>query len=120
LEFLREKFTGVSDGIRIPDQQEEPQEGTGPAAANVSGTGRPIGHTLGGSLGSVGLSSNLGRGLGSSPSAVAVNRPPNDAALSEWRKRLRSRQYWMPDAVSSDCYSCQAKFTTIRRRHHCR
>ncbi len=27
---------------------------------------------------------------------------------------------WIPDAVSSDCYRCNAKFTTLRRKHHCR
>ena len=30
------------------------------------------------------------------------------------------RQYWMPDAVSNDCYDCGSPFTTFRRKHHCR
>ena len=30
------------------------------------------------------------------------------------------RQYWMPDAVSNDCYDCGSTFTTFRRKHHCR
>ena len=30
------------------------------------------------------------------------------------------RKYWMPDAVATTCYDCEAKFTTFRRRHHCR
>ena len=31
-----------------------------------------------------------------------------------------NQKYWMPDAVSTKCYDCEAKFTTFRRRHHCR
>nr|CAH7765824.1 unnamed protein product [Callosobruchus chinensis] len=30
------------------------------------------------------------------------------------------KQYWMPDSVSKECYECSEKFTTFRRRHHCR
>ncbi|XP_045464624.1 1-phosphatidylinositol 3-phosphate 5-kinase [Harmonia axyridis] len=30
------------------------------------------------------------------------------------------KQYWMPDSVSKQCYECLEKFTTFRRRHHCR
>ena len=30
------------------------------------------------------------------------------------------RQYWMPDAVSDECYECASRFTTFRRKHHCR
>lgn len=30
------------------------------------------------------------------------------------------KQYWMPDSVSKECYECCDKFTTFRRRHHCR
>ncbi|XP_034244231.1 1-phosphatidylinositol 3-phosphate 5-kinase isoform X2 [Thrips palmi] len=30
------------------------------------------------------------------------------------------KQYWMPDAVSRECYDCGERFTTFRRRHHCR
>lgn len=30
------------------------------------------------------------------------------------------KQYWMPDSVSKECYDCCEKFTTFRRRHHCR
>ena len=31
-----------------------------------------------------------------------------------------SQKNWMPDAVVTKCYDCEAKFTTFRRRHHCR
>ncbi|KAK6645654.1 hypothetical protein RUM43_001934 [Polyplax serrata] len=30
------------------------------------------------------------------------------------------KQYWMPDSFSKECYDCGEKFTTFRRRHHCR
>ena len=30
------------------------------------------------------------------------------------------RQHWLPDSVSRQCYECSEKFTTFRRRHHCR
>ncbi|XP_063596090.1 1-phosphatidylinositol 3-phosphate 5-kinase-like isoform X3 [Penaeus indicus] len=30
------------------------------------------------------------------------------------------KQYWLPDSVSRECYECEEKFTTFRRRHHCR
>ncbi|XP_077973919.1 1-phosphatidylinositol 3-phosphate 5-kinase-like [Styela clava] len=30
------------------------------------------------------------------------------------------RQYWMPDEQCHECYECGEKFTTFRRRHHCR
>ncbi|KAL5017949.1 hypothetical protein ScPMuIL_003671 [Solemya velum] len=31
-----------------------------------------------------------------------------------------SKQYWMPDSSCRECYDCGDKFTTFRRRHHCR
>ncbi|KAK6165394.1 hypothetical protein SNE40_022328 [Patella caerulea] len=30
------------------------------------------------------------------------------------------KQYWMPDHSCKQCYDCGDKFTTFRRRHHCR
>ncbi|XP_040213254.1 1-phosphatidylinositol 3-phosphate 5-kinase-like isoform X2 [Rana temporaria] len=30
------------------------------------------------------------------------------------------KQYWMPDNQCKECYDCSEKFTTFRRRHHCR
>ncbi|XP_025836877.1 1-phosphatidylinositol 3-phosphate 5-kinase isoform X2 [Agrilus planipennis] len=30
------------------------------------------------------------------------------------------KQYWMPDSVSKECYECSEKFTTFKRKHHCR
>uniref|UniRef100_UPI0035901CC2 1-phosphatidylinositol 3-phosphate 5-kinase isoform X2 n=1 Tax=Myxine glutinosa TaxID=7769 RepID=UPI0035901CC2 len=30
------------------------------------------------------------------------------------------KQYWMPDSQCKECYDCGERFTTFRRRHHCR
>ena len=30
------------------------------------------------------------------------------------------KQHWMPDSICKQCYSCEAPFTLIRRKHHCR
>lgn len=30
------------------------------------------------------------------------------------------QRFWMPDAKAKECYECSLKFTTFRRRHHCR
>ncbi|XP_029039726.2 LOW QUALITY PROTEIN: 1-phosphatidylinositol 3-phosphate 5-kinase [Osmia bicornis bicornis] len=35
-------------------------------------------------------------------------------------KDSQLRSYWMPDNVSKQCYECGERFTTFRRRHHCR
>ncbi|KAL6730603.1 hypothetical protein Aduo_001565 [Ancylostoma duodenale] len=31
-----------------------------------------------------------------------------------------SGQYWMPDSTGKECYQCEERFSTFRRRHHCR
>eukprot|EP00095_Tigriopus_kingsejongensis_P006642 maker-scaffold363_size195477-snap-gene-0.44 protein:Tk06642 transcript:maker-scaffold363_size195477-snap-gene-0.44-mRNA-1 annotation:"briggsae cbr-ppk-3 protein" len=33
---------------------------------------------------------------------------------------FQTPSHWMPDAVSIECYECGTKFTTFRRKHHCR
>ncbi|KAL7555127.1 hypothetical protein ACHAWF_018762, partial [Thalassiosira exigua] len=30
------------------------------------------------------------------------------------------KQHWMPDHLCKHCYSCEAPFTLLRRKHHCR
>ncbi|XP_044009254.1 1-phosphatidylinositol 3-phosphate 5-kinase isoform X2 [Aphidius gifuensis] len=35
-------------------------------------------------------------------------------------KDSQLRSYWMPDNVAKQCYECSERFTTFRRRHHCR
>lgn len=61
-------------------------------------------------LASLAAANAIAESSGTSSSAVP-NTSYSDSNL---------RQYWMPDAVSDDCYECGAKFTTFRRRHHCR
>ncbi len=64
--------------------------------------------------------SNGARQANAYANAGAASNSYASSALQELRRRLEDRNTWIPDAVSSDCYSCQAKFTTIRRKHHCR
>ncbi|KAH3670276.1 hypothetical protein WICMUC_004929 [Wickerhamomyces mucosus] len=33
---------------------------------------------------------------------------------------LISKEYWMKDETSTECFICQSPFTTFRRKHHCR
>ncbi|KAK9502569.1 hypothetical protein O3M35_011320 [Rhynocoris fuscipes] len=35
-------------------------------------------------------------------------------------KQSELKKNWMPDSVSKECYNCGERFTTFRRRHHCR
>src|SRR5262245_46985131 len=62
-------------------------------------------------------------GFGSSNSLSTMNSTTDQ---SEKRRQLKDynrsdfRQYWMPDSRGKECYECQEKFTTFRRRHHCR
>ena len=30
------------------------------------------------------------------------------------------KQHWMPDSLCKTCYACEAPFTLLRRKHHCR
>ena len=30
------------------------------------------------------------------------------------------KQHWMPDSLCKQCYACEAPFTLLRRKHHCR
>uniref|UniRef100_A0A4W5RUD1 1-phosphatidylinositol 3-phosphate 5-kinase n=1 Tax=Hucho hucho TaxID=62062 RepID=A0A4W5RUD1_9TELE len=40
--------------------------------------------------------------------------------LWDWFQDSDLKQYWMPDSQCKECYDCNEKFTTFRRRHHCR
>ncbi|XP_061508754.1 putative 1-phosphatidylinositol 3-phosphate 5-kinase [Anopheles gambiae] len=35
-------------------------------------------------------------------------------------KNTELHKFWMPDSTSIECYDCSVKFTTFRRKHHCR
>lgn len=35
-------------------------------------------------------------------------------------KNSELQQFWMPDSKAKECYDCSLKFSTFRRKHHCR
>ncbi|XP_050073335.1 putative 1-phosphatidylinositol 3-phosphate 5-kinase [Anopheles maculipalpis] len=35
-------------------------------------------------------------------------------------KNTNLQKFWMPDSTSIECYDCSVKFSTFRRKHHCR
>lgn len=35
-------------------------------------------------------------------------------------KNTELQRFWMPDSKSKECYECSVKFSTFRRKHHCR
>ncbi|KAH8859668.1 1-phosphatidylinositol 3-phosphate 5-kinase [Schistosoma japonicum] len=49
--------------------------------------------------------------------AMSVFPPPNHLSGVI---RLPERRYWMQDENCKFCFECGARFTTIRRKHHCR
>ena len=72
------------------------------------------------------------------PSPVTSLQPPPERTLASVLKRLSRtvvgnsgqslqeykdsdfKQYWMPDSNCHQCYECGLRFSTLRRRHHCR
>ncbi|KAL1464236.1 hypothetical protein WDU94_003902 [Cyamophila willieti] len=81
-------------------------------------------------LASPDTSSNSGGDAANSPNNVAIGYPhilkkvgyflPGKSSTLQSYKDSDMKQYWMPDSVSKECYLCGDKFTTFRRRHHCR
>ncbi|XP_055021773.1 1-phosphatidylinositol 3-phosphate 5-kinase isoform X2 [Boleophthalmus pectinirostris] len=66
-----------------------------------------------------------------SDSSLSTHDPRTAVQLRTALKRLKEimegksqdsdlKQYWMPDSQCKECYDCNEKFTTFRRRHHCR
>ena len=76
--------------------------------------------------------------VNSVPSPVNSLQPPPERTLSSVLKRLSRivvgstgqslqeykdsdfKQYWMPDSNCHQCYECGLRFSTLKRRHHCR
>uniref|UniRef100_A0A3Q2Z2S7 1-phosphatidylinositol 3-phosphate 5-kinase n=1 Tax=Hippocampus comes TaxID=109280 RepID=A0A3Q2Z2S7_HIPCM len=61
------------------------------------------------------------------PLTPEQDEPPLRSAYSSFVNLFRFnfqdsdlKQYWMPDSPCKQCYDCNEKFTTFRRRHHCR
>ncbi|XP_011871950.1 PREDICTED: zinc finger FYVE domain-containing protein 9 isoform X2 [Vollenhovia emeryi] len=45
----------------------------------------------------------------------------SDNSLGEWNIVLgKQPPFWIPDSDASSCMLCDAKFTVLKRRHHCR
>uniref|UniRef100_A0A669CAC5 Phosphoinositide kinase, FYVE finger containing n=1 Tax=Oreochromis niloticus TaxID=8128 RepID=A0A669CAC5_ORENI len=70
-------------------------------------------------------------GSGKSVASLSNHDPRTAVQLRTALKRLKEimegrsqdsdlKQYWMPDSQCKECYDCNEKFTTFRRRHHCR
>ncbi|XP_062288288.1 1-phosphatidylinositol 3-phosphate 5-kinase isoform X3 [Scomber scombrus] len=75
--------------------------------------------------------SNVSDGSRKSDAALSNHDPRTAVQLRTALKRLKEimegksqdsdlKQYWMPDSQCKECYDCNEKFTTFRRRHHCR
>ena len=56
---------------------------------------------------------------GTTESDISTDEHGNAIDMTQ-QSATPSQKYWMPDSVSTKCYDCEAKFTTFRRRHHCR
>ncbi|KAM9342605.1 1-phosphatidylinositol 3-phosphate 5-kinase isoform 2-T2 [Pholidichthys leucotaenia] len=70
-------------------------------------------------------------GRGKTEASLSNHDPRTAVQLRTALKRLKEimegksqdsdlKQYWMPDSQCKECYDCNEKFTTFRRRHHCR
>lgn len=46
--------------------------------------------------------------------------PKNDGNMPHLGNKLLSREFWMRDENSKDCFHCGEPFSTFRRKHHCR
>jgi hypothetical protein len=50
-------------------------------------------------------------------SSSAAQLPHLSDSLGVSSGSAKSKQFWMPDDQVKECYDCNSKFTTIRRRH---
>lgn len=57
-------------------------------------------------------------GVPQSVGAKTIRFKSRDIPMSPGSPSSQAR--WVPDATAKDCYCCEATFTFIRRRHHCR
>uniref|UniRef100_A0A182MLP5 1-phosphatidylinositol-3-phosphate 5-kinase n=1 Tax=Anopheles culicifacies TaxID=139723 RepID=A0A182MLP5_9DIPT len=55
---------------------------------------------------------------------LALTSLAPDLSVTEQTKRSYKNtdlhKFWMPDSTSIECYDCSVKFSTFRRKHHCR
>ncbi|EGZ78337.1 hypothetical protein NEUTE2DRAFT_102190 [Neurospora tetrasperma FGSC 2509] len=43
-----------------------------------------------------------------------------NARLEMMRKQVLSKEFWMKDETTKECFACGSPFTAFRRKHHCR
>jgi hypothetical protein len=55
-----------------------------------------------------------------SSSATTSPRAPGDNAPEEEKERIERRPVWIEDKDAITCAKCEAKFSLVTRRHHCR
>lgn len=44
----------------------------------------------------------------------------SSGTAEEGRKEMENPPPWIPDVMAPKCMTCEAVFTLVRRRHHCR
>ncbi|XP_055628535.1 putative 1-phosphatidylinositol 3-phosphate 5-kinase isoform X2 [Toxorhynchites rutilus septentrionalis] len=50
---------------------------------------------------------------------LSILAPQRSSHYQDYRN-TDLQKLWMPDSTSIECYECSVKFTTFRRKHHCR
>ena len=56
------------------------------------------------------------------PSSSALSQQGGSGGGGGGRDSLgpTARDYWLPDGIARSCASCRRRFTSFRRKHHCR
>jgi 1-phosphatidylinositol-3-phosphate 5-kinase len=56
------------------------------------------------------------------PGTTAIEGPPGGVSnrLEMMRKQVLSKEFWMADETTKECFQCGAPFSAFRRKHHCR
>ncbi|KAI7786617.1 hypothetical protein LA080_002727 [Diaporthe eres] len=56
------------------------------------------------------------------PGTTTVEGPPGGVSnrLEMMRKQVLSKEFWMADETTKECFQCGAPFSAFRRKHHCR
>ncbi|PSR82048.1 hypothetical protein BD289DRAFT_484105 [Coniella lustricola] len=55
------------------------------------------------------------------PGTRAVDGPGTvSKTLEAMRKQVLSKEFWMADETTKECFQCGAPFSAFRRKHHCR
>ncbi|KAK2597000.1 hypothetical protein N8I77_012875 [Diaporthe amygdali] len=56
------------------------------------------------------------------PGTTAIEGPPGGVSnrLEMMRKQVLSKEFWMADETTKECFQCGTPFSAFRRKHHCR